>query len=163
MCAIAEDVAADPRLIPGSCGRDYRTVPAVGRRCRPAVRSSICQKGQKLSQGAAAWLRTTGADAQSLEGGFEAWRDGGHTLVNTAKLPPRDNQGRTVWVTRARPKIDRIACPWLIRRFVDPRRRVPVRGAAGGARLSRSDSTPRRSTSMAYSGAIAARRARSTP
>jgi hypothetical protein len=25
-----------------------------------------------------------------------------------------------VWVTRARPKIDRIACPWLIRRFVDP-------------------------------------------
>ncbi|TIN21458.1 MAG: sulfurtransferase, partial [Mesorhizobium sp.] len=28
--------------------------------------------------------------------------------------------GRTVWVTRARPKIDRIACPWLIRRFVDP-------------------------------------------
>ena len=26
-----------------------------------------------------------------------------------------------MWVTRARPKIDRIACPWLIRRFVDPR------------------------------------------
>lgn len=24
------------------------------------------------------------------------------------------------WVTRARPKIDRIACPWLIARFVDP-------------------------------------------
>jgi hypothetical protein len=36
------------------------------------------------------------------------------------KLPPRDPQGRTVWVTRERPKIDRIACPWLIRRFVDP-------------------------------------------
>lgn len=28
--------------------------------------------------------------------------------------------GRTVWVTRSRPKVDRIACPWLIRRFVDP-------------------------------------------
>jgi hypothetical protein len=27
----------------------------------------------------------------------------------------------TRWVTRERPKIDRIACPWLIRRFVDPR------------------------------------------
>ncbi len=26
----------------------------------------------------------------------------------------------TRWVTRERPKIDRIACPWLIRRFVDP-------------------------------------------
>ncbi len=25
------------------------------------------------------------------------------------------------WITRARPKIDRIACPWLIRRFIDPR------------------------------------------
>ena len=24
------------------------------------------------------------------------------------------------WVTRARPKIDRIACPWLIRSFIDP-------------------------------------------
>jgi hypothetical protein len=24
------------------------------------------------------------------------------------------------WVTRARPKTDRIACPWLIRRFTDP-------------------------------------------
>ena len=24
------------------------------------------------------------------------------------------------WVTRERPKIDRIACPWLIKRFVDP-------------------------------------------
>ena len=25
------------------------------------------------------------------------------------------------WVTRARPKVDRVACPWLIKRFVDPR------------------------------------------
>ena len=25
------------------------------------------------------------------------------------------------WITRARPKIDRIACPWLIHRFIDPR------------------------------------------
>lgn len=24
------------------------------------------------------------------------------------------------WITRARPKIDRVACPWLIRRFIDP-------------------------------------------
>jgi hypothetical protein len=24
------------------------------------------------------------------------------------------------WVTRARPKTDRIACPWLIRRFIEP-------------------------------------------
>ncbi len=24
------------------------------------------------------------------------------------------------WITRERPKVDRIACPWLVRRFVDP-------------------------------------------
>jgi hypothetical protein len=24
------------------------------------------------------------------------------------------------WITRERPKIDRIACPWLVARFVDP-------------------------------------------
>ncbi|HYV01971.1 MAG TPA: chromate resistance protein ChrB domain-containing protein, partial [Actinomycetota bacterium] len=24
------------------------------------------------------------------------------------------------WVTRSRPKTDRIACPWLIQRFIDP-------------------------------------------
>ena len=30
----------------------------------------------------------------------------------------------SVWVTRRRPKIDRIACPWLIRRFLDPQARI---------------------------------------
>jgi hypothetical protein len=28
------------------------------------------------------------------------------------------------WVTRARPKTDRIACPWLIRRFIDPSAKI---------------------------------------
>ena len=28
--------------------------------------------------------------------------------------------GGSRWITRERPKIDRIACPWLIRRFIDP-------------------------------------------
>jgi hypothetical protein len=28
------------------------------------------------------------------------------------------------WVTRERPKIDRLACPWLIRRFVDPQAEI---------------------------------------
>jgi hypothetical protein len=40
-------------------------------------------------------------------------------MIPESKLPPRDSRGRTLWVTRARPKVDRIACPWLIRRFVD--------------------------------------------
>jgi hypothetical protein len=29
----------------------------------------------------------------------------------------------SLWVTRRRPKIDRVACPWLVRRFVDPEAR----------------------------------------
>ena len=28
------------------------------------------------------------------------------------------------WVTRERPKIDRLACPWLIRRFIDPEAQI---------------------------------------
>ena len=28
------------------------------------------------------------------------------------------------WVTRERPKIDRLACPWLIQRFIDPAARI---------------------------------------
>jgi rhodanese-related sulfurtransferase len=81
----------------------------------------ICQKGAKVSQGAAAWLRHAGVPADALEDGFEGWGKAGLPLVATTRMPPLDSQGRTVWVTRARPKVDRIACPWLIRRFIDPR------------------------------------------
>jgi rhodanese-related sulfurtransferase len=115
-----DDVAADPRLLPASCRRPYQSVAAWAPQF--AGRSVIvaCQKGLKLSQGVAAWMRHEGIDAQTLEGGFEAWRAAKELLVRPDKIPPRDEKGRTVWVTRARPKIDRIACPWLIRRFIDP-------------------------------------------
>src|SRR5450432_1738035 len=79
-----------------------------------------CRDGGNVSQGTAAWLRQAGIDAQTLEGGFEAWREAGQPLLCTDRLPERDQGGRTTWVTRARPKIIRIACPWLIRRFIDP-------------------------------------------
>ena len=79
-----------------------------------------CKAGRETSQGVAALLRHYGAAAEILEGGFAAWQAAGYPVVDASKLPPRDALGRTVWVTRARPKVDRIACPWLIRRFVDP-------------------------------------------
>ncbi len=115
-----EDFAADPRLLPASIKRSHADVAdwapdLVGQR---AV--VLCQKGLKLSQGVAAWLRHAGATAETLEGGFLGWQAAGLPLVPVADLPPRDARGRTLWVTRARPKVDRIACPWLIRRFVDP-------------------------------------------
>jgi rhodanese-related sulfurtransferase len=118
---IDNDYRADPRLLPGSLRRDHRTSESWASAYAGKTVVVVCQKGQKLSQGAAAWLRHGGIDAQTLEGGFEAWKKAGELLVRTDKLPPRDEQGRTVWVTRTRPKVDRIACPWLIRRFVDPK------------------------------------------
>ena len=36
------------------------------------------------------------------------------------------------WITRARPKPDRIACPWLIRRFIDPAGELAARLAEAG-------------------------------
>jgi rhodanese-related sulfurtransferase len=115
-----DDVAADPRLLPGASRRPFQKVATWSRDYAGTSVIIVCQKGLKLSQGVAAWLRHEGLDAQTLEGGFEAWRKAGELLVHTDKLPARDDKGRTVWVTRARPKVDRVACPWLIRRFVDP-------------------------------------------
>ncbi len=117
---IDEHFAEDPRMIPGSVRRDYRTVADWASTCAGQRVVVVCEKGLKLSQGVAAWLRTAGASAESLAGGMVAYREAGALLYDSRKLPPRDAQGRTVWVTRARPKVDRIACPWLIRRFLDP-------------------------------------------
>ncbi|MGJ4928082.1 chromate resistance protein ChrB domain-containing protein [Bradyrhizobium sp. HKCCYLS2038] len=115
-----EDFAIDPRLLPGSIRRSAEDAPQWSADFAGRAVVVVCQRGAKWSQGSAAWLRVAKASAENLEGGFEAWLAAGLPLVPVAKLPPRDTRGRTVWVTRARPKIDRIACPWLIRRFVDP-------------------------------------------
>lgn len=115
-----EDVAADPRFVPGSLRRPATEAGDWATSYRDRSTITICQRGMKLSQGAAAWLRHEGAKAEVLEGGFEAWRQAGLPVIPEARVPARDARGRTVWVTRSRPKIDRIACPWLIRRFVDP-------------------------------------------
>jgi rhodanese-related sulfurtransferase len=118
---IDAEFAADPRLIPGSQRRDFAAVAswAADYDRQPVI--VVCQHGSQLSQGVGAWMRHQGIDAQTLEGGHDAWRKDRQLLVRADKLPPRDAHGRTVWVTRARPKVVRIACPWLIRRFVDAR------------------------------------------
>ena len=73
-----------------------------------------CVRGQRVSQGVTAALTSAGADVRYLEGGIAAWRE--------RKLPTHRKLGQTPskWVTRERPTIDRIACPWLVRRFIDP-------------------------------------------
>ncbi len=70
-----------------------------------------CVHGHEVSQDAASTLRAAGLDARFLVDGLEGWKAAGYA-VEPVTTP-------TQWVTRARPKIDRIACPWLIRRFID--------------------------------------------
>ena len=92
------------------------------RRARAGAQPTVVvdADGGAASVAAAAVLRSEGVAAEVLEGGFAAWLAAGHPTVSYAHLPPPHDDGRTWWVTRARPKVDRIACPWLIRRFVDP-------------------------------------------
>jgi rhodanese-related sulfurtransferase len=72
-----------------------------------------CVHGHEVSQSAAKALQAAGIRADYLEGGIEAWKERG------GPLDRKPAGSATRWVTRERPKIDRIACPWLISRFVD--------------------------------------------
>lgn len=115
-----EDFAEDPFLIPGAFRHSHRDVNGLKTRLNGRNCIVICQKGKKLSQGLTSWLRSDGVQAEYLQGGNQGWR----AMADAPRIPaqkiPEPVQGSTLWVTRQRPKIDRIACPWLIRRFVDP-------------------------------------------
>lgn len=115
-----KDFADDPRMLPGALRRDADAVESWAPSFAGREVVVVCRGGHGRAHGTAAWLRQAGARALALEGGFDAWRAADGPLVATAHLPRRDAMERTVWVTRARPKLDRIACPWLVRRFVDP-------------------------------------------
>jgi rhodanese-related sulfurtransferase len=117
---ILDDFLLDERILPASVRRSHKSVADWAASYKGRTVVVVCQKGAKLSQGAAAWLRHAGADAVSLEGGFLEWNMAKLPLVPVAKIPDNSHTGKTLWVTRARPKVDRIACPWLIRRFIDP-------------------------------------------
>jgi rhodanese-related sulfurtransferase len=106
--------------IPGVLRRTVSTLPDWATSIVGRAVIVVCEDGGAKSQGAAAWLRQAGVDADHLEGGSRAWTKAGHPVVDQSVVPLRDAASRTLWVTRARPKVDRIACPWLIRRFVDP-------------------------------------------
>ena len=43
------------------------------------------------------------------------------TVISSNSISKLLQHSNSKWVTRERPKIDRTACPWLIRRFIDPR------------------------------------------
>ena len=69
-----EDFATDPRLIPGSVRRPHGSASEWGRDFSGRAAVVVCQRGQKLSEGAAAWLRHEGVPAEALAAGFEGWR-----------------------------------------------------------------------------------------
>jgi rhodanese-related sulfurtransferase len=115
-----KDFAGDPRFVPGATRRAHDALSDWAGELRGRAAVVICQDGLELSGGVAALLRASGVPAEALEHGFAGWKKAALPLVHAGKLPTRTYQGRTLWVTRERPKIDRIACPWLIRRFVDP-------------------------------------------
>ena len=106
---------AAERMIPGAVRRTPETIAEwAGKRAggRPVV--VYCVHGAEVSQSAAAQLREAGIDAVSLAGGIEGWAEAG------LPLRKKSLEAGSRWVTRERPKIDRIACPWLIARFIDP-------------------------------------------
>ncbi len=109
-----EAFSADDKLIIGAFHRPPQDVDSwldelpAG---RPVV--AYCSRGREVSQGVAAGLRAAGVKAAYLEGGVSAWTE--KHMPTRRKL----DAGEKDWVTRAHPKIDRIACPWLISRFIN--------------------------------------------
>jgi rhodanese-related sulfurtransferase len=99
-----------PDMVRGALRRDPGKVD-LWKDTLPAGREVVvyCVHGHEVSQNAAKAL-----GARFLEGGIEAWRTAGGELSRK----PAGASSR--WITRERPKIDRVACPWLIRRFIDP-------------------------------------------
>ncbi|MSQ88450.1 MAG: sulfurtransferase [Betaproteobacteria bacterium] len=99
-----------PDLIRGALRRDPLRVTEWSRSLPDEADVIVyCVHGHEVSQSAAKVL-----GARYLEGGIEAWRKSSGELFGKPK------GGSSRWVTRERPKIDRIACPWLVKRFIDP-------------------------------------------
>ena len=111
--------SASQHLVCGSLYRPPEQVAAWSREL-PSSKAVVvtCVHGHEVSQTAAAELRAAGFDARYLAGGVEGWVEAGYPHLR--KIALYDGTRATSWITRARPKIDRIACPWLIRRFIDP-------------------------------------------
>ncbi len=109
---------ADPRMIAAALRPDGDLVAFAARHAagRPIV--AYCVRGHEVSQEAARSLSRAGHDARFLEGGIEAWCAA--SLPTFQRRPDWRVPGGSRWITRERPKIDRVACPWLIQRFIDP-------------------------------------------
>src|SRR6266849_4995887 len=97
-------------MIAGALWRDpERVADWAGELPRASRVVAYCVHGHEVSRGVAKALGERGIAAQYLQGGIEeGWKAAGGALDRKAA------GANTRWVTRERPKIDRIACPWLI-------------------------------------------------
>jgi rhodanese-related sulfurtransferase len=112
---------ANPGLLPASIWREptrFSDWATTLERTRPIV--VACKAGKELSQYLTAELRAAGYDAAMLAGGYAAWTEAQLPLIARQTVDRLIPNRPSIWVTRRRPKIDRVACPWLIRRFIDP-------------------------------------------
>ncbi len=125
---------ASPLMLAGALRCKPGDVAAFAASQSPRDLVVYCVYGHNVSEDAVALLRAAGWNASALAGGIEGGEDGVDTPQDIAMwrasvlptLRKRPDWGVTGeqpsrWITRERPKIDRIACPWLIRRFIDPR------------------------------------------
>lgn len=106
---------AAPDMAAGALRRDPATVDSWAAELPATARIAVyCVHGHEVSQNVARTLRSRGLDAQFVEHGIEEGlrAAGGELMAKPAAAATR-------WVTRERPKVDRIACPWLISRFID--------------------------------------------
>jgi rhodanese-related sulfurtransferase len=117
-------ITASGHLIPGSVMIDQGDGPAL----LPGLDRSravivACAHGHNRSQNMVAYLRSEGIAASVLQQGHDGWAAAGLPFVALEARGVRLGGTATIWVTRRRPKIDRVACPWLVSRFLDPRAR----------------------------------------
>jgi rhodanese-related sulfurtransferase len=112
---------ADPTMIASALRRPHDAADAWAS-ALPRGRDLVvyCVHGHEVSQGAARTLAARGVSVRYLEGGIEDWKAAGAPIMQKRADIGHGSSAPTRWVTRERPKIDRVACPWLVRRFIDP-------------------------------------------
>ena len=108
----------DTALIAGAARPEGDLLAFAARHAQGRPLVAYCVKGAEVGSDAATLLSRAGHEASFLAGGIRAWRAEG--LPTIRRKPEWRVPGGSTWITRERPKIDRIACPWLIRRFIDP-------------------------------------------
>lgn len=113
-------IEPDSKFLPGSRWRNHlAALDWAAGLSRENLIVLNCMHGHNVSQIATALLRENGYNARALAGGVDGWIGAGLPTIGQSSLCPVDANPGT-WVTRINPQIDRVACPWLISRFIDP-------------------------------------------